>query len=186
MQVVKQEVRREETPKLLSKWSNRFIWAAIIQGLVATLVTIPIVIPWIKPSVSMIIASGSAGTWFLTGYVMYILVGVIAVGLTGLFYHHFEVILGKTYSGIAKGLAWIHLVLMNIGAAAATLMLMYAGYFGGAALLSTNEGGLGWTAYQVHVQILAQFVNPIGAALVVTALGVFAGGLGFLITYLKK
>ncbi|MDG6994703.1 MAG: hypothetical protein JRN52_02170 [Nitrososphaerota archaeon] len=171
----------------VSKWSNRFVWAAIIQGLAATLITIPIFLPTIHPAVAQVIASGSAGTWFLTGYVMYIVVGVVAVGLTALFYHHFEVVLGKRYRGvIANALAWIHLVLMNVGAAAATWLLMYAGYLGESALMPAAEGGGGLTALQVHEQILVHYVNPIGALLAVTAVGVLAGGLGFLITYFRK
>jgi len=186
MQVVTQEVKKEKTPTLHSKWSNRFIWAAIVQGLFATLLTIPIVLPWLNPPVSKVIASGSAGTWFLAGYVMYIMVGVIAVGLTALFYHHFEVVLGKRYTGVTRYFAWIHLAPMNVGAAGATWMLMYAGYLGERALMPAAQGGLGWTALHVHEQILAPFVNPIGAMLVVTAIGVFAGGIGFLVTYLKR
>lgn len=173
-------------PPAVSKWSNRFIWAAIIQGLAATLVTIPIFLPTIHPAVAQVIASGSAGTWFLTGYVMYIVVGVLAVGLTALFYHHFEVVLGKRYHGIANALAWIHLVLMNVGAAAATWLLMYAGYLGESALMPASEGGGGLTALQVHEQILVHYVDPIGYLLAVTAVGVLAGGVGFLITYLRK
>src|SRR5579875_3848266 len=129
-----------------SKWSNRFIWAAIIQGLIATVVTIPIVLPTITPAVSRVIAAGGAGTWFLVGYVMYIAVGVIAVGLTSLFYYHFEVNMKKPYVGISNALAWIHLILMNAGAATATYLLMYGGYMAGAGMLPVSEGGKGWTA----------------------------------------
>jgi hypothetical protein len=169
-----------------SKWTKRFVWAAIIQGLAATLWTIPIVLPSIRPSIAQVIASASAGTWFLVGYVMYITVGVLGVGLTALFYHYFEIDLGKPYKGIASWLAWVHLVLMNIGAAGATWALMYAGYVGEAGLMPTSSGGGGLTAAQVHEQILVQFVNPIGYLLIITAIGVLAGGLGFLITYMRK
>ena len=166
----------EEYHPPVSKWSNRFIWAAIVQGLAATLLTIPIVLPWISPSVAQVIASGSAGTWFLVGYSMYIVVGVIAVGLTALFYYHFEVSLKKPYKGISNYFAWIHLVLMNVGAAAATWMLMYAGYFGERALMPVSEGGLAMAAGQVHQQIMVNFVDPVGYALIATGIGVLAGG----------
>jgi heme/copper-type cytochrome/quinol oxidase subunit 1 len=170
----------------VSRWSNRFIWAAIIQGLIATLLTIPIVDPYLNPPVSKVIAGGSAGTWFLVGYVMYIVVGVIAVGLTALFYHHFEVSLGKPYRGISNKLAWAHLVLMNVGAAVATYLLMYGGYFAGAGMLPTSEGGKGWTALQAHINVLAALVNPTGIAIIIAGVGVLAGGLGFVINYLRK
>lgn len=186
-----ERVREERNP--VSKWSNRFIWAAIIQGVAATLLTIPIVWPSgglfglkIAPAVAQVIASGSAGTWFLVGYSMYIVVGVVAVGLTALFYHHFEVSLKKPYKGVANYFAWVHLVLMNVGAATATWMLMYAGYFGERALMPVSEGGLAMAVGQVHETIMSQFVNPVGYALIITGIGVLAGGLGYLINYFSR
>jgi len=169
-----------------SRWSNRFIFAAIIQGLGATFVTAPIVLPWFKPPVSMVVAGGSAGTWFTVGYILYIVVGVLAVATTALFYHHFEVILNRPYSGIANYLAWIHVVLMNVGVAAAAGILMYGGYLGGAAMLPTSVGGLGQNAGWVHVNILGPLVTPAGYAIIATMAGVLAGGLGFAVTYFRK
>jgi hypothetical protein len=181
------------SPKV-SRWSNRFIFAAIIQGAIITVLTIPIVWPsgglfgiTVTPAVAQVIASGSAGTWFLVGYVMYITVGVVGVGLTALFYHHFEVSLGKPFKGaISNALGWIHLVLMNVGAGVASSILMYGGYFGERGLMPTSEGGLAQTAGWVHVNILSGLVDPAGYALIVTGIGVLAGGLGFLINYLRK
>jgi hypothetical protein len=172
----------------VSRWANRFIWAAIIQGLFAVIWTLPIIDPFkfFSPPISMVIASGSAGTWFLVGYVLYLVVGVIGVGLTALFYNHFEVNLRRVYRGITNKFAWLHLVLMNVGTAATTWLLMYDGYMGEKGLMPTSLGGLGLTPLQVHEQILVQFVNPIGALLGVTAVGVLFGGLGFLVTYFRK
>jgi hypothetical protein len=180
----------EEKAKLAyfmrSKWSNRFIFAAIIQGLGATLLTVPLVLPWIKPPVSMVIAGGSAGTWFIVGYILYIVVGVLAVAVTALFYHHFEVILNRPYRGIANYLAWIHLILMNVGVAAAAAILMYGGYLGGAAMLPAAVGGLGQNAGWVHVNILGPLVTPAGYAVVTAIAGVFAGGIGFVVTNFRR
>lgn len=169
-----------------SKWSNRFVFAAIIQGLGATLVTALLVLPWIKPPVSMVVAGGGAGTWFTVGYILYIVVGVLAVATTALFYHHFEVILNRPYRGIANYLAWIHLVLMNVGVVAAAAILMYGGYMGGAALLPTAVGGLGQNAGWVHENILGPLVTPAGYAVITAMSGVFAGGIGFVVTYFRK
>ena len=183
-----QEKRASEPLQLVkvSKWSNRFIFAAIIQGAIATALTVPIVIPWIKPAVSQVIASGSAGTWFLVGYVMYITIGVLATGVTALFYHHFEVSLNKPIKGlISNTLGWIHLVLMNVGAATVSAILMYGGYFGERAHMPTSEGGLAQTSEWVHVNILSALVNPAGYALIVTGIGVIAGGIVFLISYFR-
>ena len=178
---------QEAIPLKVSKWSNRFIFAAIVQGAIATVLSIPIVLPWISPSVAQVIASGSAGTWFLVGYVMYITVGVIAVGVTALFYHHFEINLRKSFKGaVGETLGWIHLVLMNVGAAVAAAILMYGGYFGERALMPTSEGGLAQTSGWVHVNILSPLVDPAGYALIVCGIGVLAGGLGFLIAYQRK
>jgi hypothetical protein len=181
------EVEREKVSYLLrSKWSNRFIWAAIIQGLGATLATIPIALPTTTPPVAMVIASGGAGTWFTVGYLLYIVVGVIGVGLTALFYHHFEVVMNKPYRGLSNYLAWVHLILMNVGVAAIAFTLMYGGYFGGAAMLPKAVGGLGQNAGFVHVNILGPLVQPAGYMLIATAVGVVSGGLGFVFNYFKR
>ena len=169
-----------------SKWSNRFIFAAIIQGLGATLLTVPLVLPWVKPPVSMVVASGGAGTWFTVGYILYIVVGVIGVAVTALFYHHFEVILNRPYRGMANYLAWTHLVLMNVGVAASAAILMYGAYLGGAALLSPAVGGLGQNAGWVHAYILGPLVAPAGYGVITAMAGVLAGGLGFVVTYFRK
>lgn len=167
-----------------SKWSNRFVWAAIVQGLAVTLLTIPIVWPpdglfgiKVSPSVASVFAGESAGIGYTLGYLSYIMVGVIAVGLTALFYYHFEVSISKPYKGVANYLAWAHLIFMNVGVAAATYMLMWGGYFGGAALIN------GKTAEWVYVNILSGLVDPIGYAIIVIGIGVLAGGLGYLINY---
>ena len=128
------------------------------------------------------------------GYLTYLMVGVIAVAVTALFYHHFEVDQGKPYKGAANTLAWVHLILMNVGVAAATWMLMYYGYIAGAAMVSVSSGGLGQTAGWVHVNILGPiaepygnaYLNPIGWAIIAAAIGVLAGGLGFLVNHFRK
>lgn len=182
--VEKAEVRRA------SKWSNRFIWAAIFQGLAATILTIPLIWPetgifGIKysPAAAQIIAAGGApdaGMWYTVGFLSYIMIGVLAVGLTALFYYHFEVGMGKPYKGVSNYLAWTHLILMNVGVAAACYMLMFGGYFGEAALLA------GKTPLWVHVNILSGLVDPIGYAILLAGIGVLCGGLGFVINYFRK
>ncbi|MGA7008088.1 MAG: hypothetical protein WBY28_13540, partial [Nitrososphaeraceae archaeon] len=95
-------------------WTKRFIIAAIVQGAIAIALTSFLVLSQIsilKPEVSMVIASGSAGTWFLFGYIMYIVVGVIGVGVSSLFYHYLEEVMQRSYSGvIARIMAWSHLM----------------------------------------------------------------------------
>lgn len=68
--------------------------------------------------------------WFTFGYIIYIVVGVVGVAVSALFYYYIEKVLAKQYDSnrVAKALAWSHLILMNVGTTAATGMLMYAGY----------------------------------------------------------
>jgi hypothetical protein len=70
----------------------------IIVGL--TIYLIPGQISLIKPEVSRVIAAGNAGTWFTFGYILYIVVGVIGVAVSALFYLYLERVLGKQYKKI--------------------------------------------------------------------------------------
>ncbi|MGC8600612.1 MAG: hypothetical protein ACP5LX_06145 [Nitrososphaeria archaeon] len=168
------------------KWSHRFIIAAVIQSIFAAIWTIPIVLPWIKPSVAMVMAAGSAGTWFTVGYILYIIVGVLGNAAIGLIYQHFETVEGKVVSGITNALAWLQLILFNLGVMAATWSLMIAGYFGEADLLPPAVGGKGLTEGQVHVLLLSHFINPVGTFVIIAVLGVIIGAIAFLSISLKE
>jgi len=182
--------------KPVSKWSRRFTWAAIAHGFIATVLGLLLAIALIAaPSLSAvetatIIRIPGAGFVELAAlfafFAMYVVVGVLGAGLSALFYHHVEVVMGKIYSGVANALAWIHLVLMNVGIAGATWTMIYAGYLDGVELWPTSQGGLGWTIEQVAEQVVAQFVPIVATMLLLTGIGVLAGGIGFLITYRKK
>jgi len=172
-----------------SPWTKRFIAAAIVQGAIIVGLTAFLVlsqISFLKPEVSRVIAAGGAGTWFTFGYIIYIVVGVIGVAVSAIFYYYIENVLAKQYdSTIAKALAWGHLVLMNLGTTAATSMLMYAGYVSGASMLPVSIGGKGFNQGQAH-QILSPFVEPISVAVLILLLGVLLGGIGFLLIYKSK
>jgi hypothetical protein len=168
-----------------SSWAKKFMVAAIIQGAIIAGLTIFLVLgqaSLIKPEVSRVIAGGGAGTWFTFGLIMYIVVGVIGVAVSSLFYDYLEKILAASVRRIGKVMAWTHLILMNLGTAAAMGMLMLAGYQGGAAMLPEAVGGKGFNAAQAH-EILAPFVEPISAAILVLVVGIIAGGVGFLLTF---
>jgi len=167
-----------------------FLYAAIIQGAIAVLITFlggfgdqmglyPV-------AVSRVIAGGEAGTWFIMGYVMYIIVGVVAMAVTSLFYFYIETVQGKTYSGIRKIFAWIHLVLGNVGVAGTAILAMVGGYLGGAAMQSVTYGGMGWTTGQVHVHILQYYTEPIAVFLLLALIGFAFGGLGYLLSMRSK
>lgn len=170
------------------KWAGRFIWAAVIQGLAATIITVlvldPIQYVTGKPdyySPAKVIAGGSGGTWFFTGYISYLLVGVVAVAVTAIFYFYIEGVKGKVYKGFANYLAWGHLILMNVGVAGAMFLMMWGGYTAGWGIASAGSGGGGLTSLQVHEQILGWTAEPIGGLILLACIGAFMGGLGYML-----
>src|SRR5271169_1268817 len=104
MTMSQQTVR--QTPLSVGRWSGRFIWAAVVQGLILTIITVLIVEPlsffninsYYSPS--KVIAGGGGGTWMFTGYILYLTVGVIAVAVTAMFYFYIEGVSGKVYKGL--------------------------------------------------------------------------------------
>src|SRR6188472_548592 len=182
-------MHNEDNQKIDLVWTRRFITAAIVQGAIVVGLTVFIIlgeISILEPGVSRVIAGGGAGTWFTLGYIMYIVVGVIGVAVSALFYLYIERVLKKQYKDHkgARVLAWIHLILMNMGTTVAMGMLMLAGYTGGAAMLPTSVGGLGFNAGQAH-EILAPYVEPIAIAVLVLIFGIICGGIGFIVVNRK-
>jgi len=173
-----------------SKMAGLFIYAAIIQGAIATLITflgaVGDQIGLYPVAVARVIAAGSAGTWFIMGYLTYIIVGVVAMAVTSLFYFYIETVLGKTYTGARKALAWAHLTLANIGVAGAGILAMVGGYLGGAGMQPTSAGGLGWTEYQVHVNVLQYYEYPITALILLAVIGFTLGGIGYVLAMRSK
>ena len=171
-----------------SKWAGRFIWAAVIEGLFAVIATVLTLDPlqyitgnadYYSPA--KVIASNGAGTWFFTGYISFLVVGVVAMAVTSIFYLYIEGIQGKVYKGFSNLLAWGHLIFMNVGVAGSMFLMMYGGYLAGWASAPVSGGGEGLNAGQVHVQILGQLVDPIGGLILLAAIGALLGGLGYLI-----
>jgi hypothetical protein len=174
------------------KWAGRFIWASVAQGLIAVIATILIVEPWsifninTYYSPSKVIASGGAGTWMFTGYIAFLVVGVVATAVTAIFYFYIEGIQGKLYKGFSNLLAWGHLLFMNVGVAGAMIIMMYQGYLAGVAAAPVSSGGLGYNSGQIHVNILSWTVDPIGALVLVACLGAVLGGLGYFLRSASK
>ena len=175
------------------KWAGRFIWAAILQGLVAVVVTVMVIDPltlinqkaaYFAPA--MVIAGNGAGTWLFTGYISYLVVGVVATAVTAIFYFYIEGIQGKVYRGFTNILAWGHLVFMNVGVLGSMLLMMWGGYVGGWAAAATQTGGGGETALQIHETILGQLTYPIGAFVLLAAVGAILGGLGYVVRSRQK
>ncbi len=169
---------------------NKFITAAIIQGGIFAGLTVFLVLGQIslmKPEVSRIIAAGGVGNWFTLGYTMYLVIGVIGVAASAVFYLYLERMLEKQFrkNKVANILSWIHLLFMNIGTTVGMSMMMYVGYVGGSSMLPISVGGRGLDVAHTH-NILSPFIEPIGIAILLIAFGVIAGGIGFLLTYSKK
>lgn len=178
--------------QMQGKWASRFIWAAIIQGLIAVIATVLIVEPltyfgitwYFAPS--KVIAGGGGGTWMFTGYVLYLIVGVVATAVTANFYSYIEGTMGKVYTGLTNYLAWGHLIFMNVGVAGSMLLMMWGGYLAGWSGAAVSSGGLGYTDTQIHVNYLSHFTEPIGALVLLATLGAVLGGLGFVLRSTKK
>ena len=170
------------------KWAGRFIAAAIIQGLIAVIITVLIIDPttlfngsglWY--SASRVIAGNGAGTWLFVGYVLFMVVGVMGTAITALFYFYLEGMRGKVYTGLTSYLAWSHIVLMTVFTDAAMLLMMRGGYLAGWAATAVASGGGGLNPGQIHEEILGPLTYPIGAFLLKAALRALQGGLGFVL-----
>ena len=173
-----------------SRMAGLFLYAAIIQGAIVTLVTFlgafGDTIGLYHVAVARVIAGGEAGTWFTLGYLAYIIVGVVAMAVTALFYFFIETLQGKVYKGAAKACAWIHLILGNVGVAGAAILAMVGGYLGGAAMQPSQFGGSAWNTGQVHVSILQYYTEPIAAFLMLALIGFTLGGLGYVLALRAK
>lgn len=173
-----------------SRMAGLFLYAAMVQGAIAVVITflgtLGNQIGLLPVAVAHVIAGGSAGTWFVMGYLTYLIVGVVAMAVTSLFYFFIESVQGKPYKGVASGLSWIHFVFGNIGVAGAALLAMWGGYWGAVAMTPTSQGGLGGTTETAHVMALAPVEYPIVGFVILAIIGFFAGGIGYLIAIRSK
>ena len=105
-----------------SRWANRFIIAAILQGALAVGVSAYLLYDatFDTPGAARIAAAGGPGVWLVSGYLGFIVLGPLAAAVTSLFYQHLEAHLRAPYSGFSNVLAWLHLALMNVGVVGAT------------------------------------------------------------------
>jgi hypothetical protein len=164
----------------------------VLQGAIVAIITVLIVEPlsyfnidsYFSPS--KVIAGGGGGTWMFTGYILYLVVGVVAIAVTAIFYFYIEGVVGKVYHGLTNYLAWGHYILMNVGVAGSMMLMIWGGYEAGYAGTAVASGGLGYTDYQIHVHYLSQLVNPIGALVLLAALGALLGGLGFILSQRRR
>jgi hypothetical protein len=169
-----------------SKWTTRFVWAAIVQGALSAAVTGFLILGelgFMNPPISLIITGTVPGVWIAIGYLAYLVTGVVGMAVTALFYQYLEVNLKSLYKGAAKTIAWLHLILSNIGVIGASWTVMYAGYLGGIAGLPPAFGGQGLSVQQVETLIRADFLLPIVIFAGLSVLGIIFGGLGYILVY---
>ncbi len=172
-----------------SKWADRFIVAAIVQGALAAGLTSYLLYQAVfgSPAPSRIVANmggaGNGGIWLTVGYLVYLPLGPIAAAVTALFYRQLEGAQRKPYTGKTNIFPWLHIVLMNVGIVGGTWLMMNAGYRAGAAALPASSGGLGWTSLQIHTNILVGYPPYIAAFFAVAIAGAIAGGLGYILVW---
>lgn len=172
-----------------SKWANRFVIAAIIQGALAAGLTGFLLYDakYGNPGAAKIVAGGGAGTWLTVGYLGFIIFGPLAAAVTSLFYQHLESTLRAPYTGISNAFAWLHLVLMNVGVTGATWIMWNGGWravnLADSAFCIANPKD---PSCNVHVQILGGLVDPIGYFAIIAILGSFAGGIGYVMAWRRS
>jgi hypothetical protein len=170
-----------------SVWSNRFIIAAIVQGAVITGLTLAFVAAQILTSGTNIIEFLSLSfegpaKWIFLGYIFYMIL-VVAIAVTAVFYNHLEISMGRKIRGFRSVLAWVHLAGMNVGGAATTITMIFAG-LAGSGVLGLILGGS--DSLQPNTAIMDQFIAPIAIFTGVLSIGVISGGLAFVMSYLRK
>jgi hypothetical protein len=171
---------------LKTKWGNRFIIAAIVQGGIITgmaLVTVAFQLLTADVDIIQFLSLSFEGPakWFFIGIILYLIL-VVAIATTAVFYNHLEINLKRKFSRVSNILAWIHLFGMNIGGAGTTLLMIFAGLAGSGVLSVFTEGKLG----NQDVAIMTSFIPPIGFFIVILSIGVICGGTTYLMVYSSK
>ena len=152
-----------------AKWTDRFLMVSIIQGAVATFLTILlaafiITTPYAKHLVSILLVSASIGFMEITalaGLGLYFLIGVIGNGISSYIYHYLEIHLKRSFNGYSGVLPWCHIIITNIGLTSVSLLMIYTGYIGDTAMFPEDIGGFGMTSEQVSQNILNHFMADV-------------------------
>jgi hypothetical protein len=170
-----------------SAWSNRFIIAAIVQGALITVLSLDFVAAQMLTSGINIIQFLSLSfegpaKWIFLGYIFYMIL-VVAIAVTAVFYNHLEVGIGRQIRGFRSVLAWVHLVGMNVGGAATTIAMIFAG-LAGSGILGVILGGS--DSLQPNAAVMDLFIPLIAIFIGMLSIGVNSGGLGYIATYLRE
>jgi hypothetical protein len=171
---------------LKTKWGNRFIITAIVQGGIVTAIALVIVASQLLTTGIDIIEFLSLSfegpaKWFFIGIILYLIL-IVAIAVTAVFYNHLEINLKRKFSRISNILAWIHLLGMNIGGPGTTILMIFAGLAGSGVFSLFIEGKLG----NEDVTIMNSFIPFIAFFIMILSIGVICGGVTYLITYRSK
>src|SRR5919107_2820612 len=171
---------------LKTKWGNRFIIAAIIQGGIITgmaLTTVAFQLLTTDVDIIQFLSLSFEGPakWFFIGIILYLIL-IVAIAVTAVFYNHLEINLKRRFSRISNVLAWIHLLGMNIGGPGATILMIFAGLAGSGVLSLFIEGKLG----QEDIGIMTSFIPPIAFFILILSIGVICGGMTYVMAYRSK
>ena len=163
-------------------WSKRFGAVALVNALIAIAwLLFPIAL---DPRISRMIAGGSVGTWGFLGFVLFLIVGVLGFATFASLYYVIPKATGGTVNNI---LAWLHLVLLEVGTVVGTGLLGYAGYVGGSTMLDETAKGTAAKDIPGIVHLKINFVvQPIGILALIAALGVFLGVIALFLAYRKS
>ena len=174
---------------LSSKWASRFLQSAIIQGAAITFLTVLFI------SIQLLLSSSinivqflslsfeGPAKWIFLGYIFYMIL-IVSIATTSVFYNHFEVNMQRVIRGFRSVLAWVHLIGMNIGGATVTLTMIYAGLVGSGIIEIIMSGGNNAVELKPNTQVLEQFIIPISIFAAILVIGLIAGGLTFLLSFL--
>jgi len=152
--------------------SKLFVLTALIHALIAAIISVFFIFP---PSgdqalgLTRMVAGGSAGTWVMVGYTMYVLAGFVGLSVWSYLYSSF----GETN----QWLSLVHLILHNVGLIA-PLFIFTAGIQGGTLALQGNPGA-------IHNAIVWAS-EPSGILLGILILGTIIGVVNVLIALLTK
>jgi hypothetical protein len=169
-----------------TKWGNRFIIAAIIQGGIITgmaLATVAFQLLTTDVDIIQFLSLSFEGPakWFFIGIILYLIL-IVAIAVSAVFYNHLEFHLKRKFSKVSNVLAWIHLFGMNIGGASSTILMIFAGLAGSGVLSLFIEGKMG----NEDIAILTSFIDPIAFFVVILSVGVICGGIAYLMVYRSK
>ena len=168
---------------LKTRWGNRFIIAAIIQGGIITgmaLATVAFQLLTTDVDIIQFLSLSFEGPakWFFIGIILYLIL-IVAIATTAVFYNHLEINLKRKFSRVSNILAWIHLFGMNIGGAGTTILMIFAGLAGSGVLSLFVKGKLA----NQDVAILTSFIPSIAIFIVILSIGVICGGIAYLMAY---